>query len=304
MKKKVLVIGASGLVGSRFCELASKNLDIVSPDEKGADITDPLSIEKAVVDSSADVVVNFAAYTNVDGAEAQKGDENGLVWKLNVEGAGNVAEACKKAGKFLVHVSTDFVFPGNEKYPGPYSEDSKLPMSMDDGVGWYGWTKKEGEERVLSSGARHAIIRYGYPFRASRYDLKLDFARNNIKLFDEGALYPMFDDQVYTVIFIDDLLEPMVRVIDGELAGIFHIASINTTTPFEFTSYLLEKVRGAKNAVKKGSMEEFLKVPGRTPRPRLGGLKTELTQQVLGIKFKTSKEMIDEFALQFKQDRA
>ncbi|KKP31142.1 MAG: hypothetical protein UR21_C0015G0016 [Candidatus Woesebacteria bacterium GW2011_GWC2_31_9] len=125
--------------------------------------------------------------------------------------------------------------------------------------------------------------------------MKLDYAKSYLKLFDEGKLFPIFTDQILTPLLIDDLTPALEKIIEIKQTGIYHVVSSDTTTPFEFVSYLLEKARGVTNVVQKGSMEEFLKVEGRTPRSRLGGLKTEITQEKLGIKFKTWREMVDEF---------
>lgn len=297
MMKKVAVIGASGMVASRFADLASKDFEITSLDEKTVDITDKDAVNKYFSENEFDSIINFAAYTNVDGAELQKNNKSGLVWKLNVEGPGNLAEICKKKNIFLVHISTDFVFPGNEAFPGPYVEDTKLPNTQED-LGWYAWTKNRAEETVSGIRARLSIIRYGYPFRATPYDLKKDWARNLLDLYNEHKLYPLFNDQVYSLLFIDDLVAPLSKIINDELTGIFHVASRDTTNPYEAGKYLLEKYTGKKVELQKGSMIELLKTPGRTPRPRLGGLNSLKTQNTLNMKFKSWREMIDEFILQ------
>jgi dTDP-4-dehydrorhamnose reductase len=297
--KKVLIIGASGMIASRFIDLANKKFDITSADEKTLDITNKNAVEKYFSENRFDTVINFAAFTNVDGAEAQSGDENGLVWKLNVEGPQNLAEACKKNNIFLIHISTDFVFPGNEAIPGPYDEDLPIPESQD-GMGWYAWTKNRAEKAVSSIGSRVSIVRYGYPFRAARYDLKKDWARNLINLYNEHKLYPLFDDQIHSVLFIDDLVEPLSKIINDELKGVFHIASSDTTTPYEIGLYLLEKYTGEKVEIQKGSLAKFVRIPGKAPRSRFGGLKVEKTEKELGMKFKTWNEMVDGFITQLK----
>jgi dTDP-4-dehydrorhamnose reductase len=296
--KKLLVIGHTGLVGSRFCEFAKSNFEITGIDEKTLDITDRDAVEKYFRRNKFDAVINFAAFTNVDGAEAQKGDENGLAYKLNVMGPKNLAEYCNENNMFLVHISSDFVFPGTQDLSGPYSEDAELP-SRQVGLGWYGWTKNRAEYMVQTTSNKYAIVRYGYPFRAKAFELKNDWARNLIKLYNEQKLYPLFTDQVQSVIFIDDLVQPLSKIIDEEINGIFHIAS-DTTTPYEIGSYLLAKYAGKPIELQKGSMVEFLKTPGRTPRPRLGGLNTLNTQKALNLKLRTWKEMVDEFVSQLK----
>jgi len=297
--KKVLVIGASGMVASRFVELVKDKFEITPSDEKTFDITNKESVNTYLKNNDFDVVINFAAFTNVDGAEIQRGDQNGLVWRLNVDGPKYLAEACKIKNTFLIHISTDFVFTGSELTPGPYQEDSHLPEKSD-GISWYGWTKNRAEKVVSESGCSHAIIRYGYPFRAAAFDLKKDWARNLLNLYNEQKLYPLFSDQTQSVVFIDDLVAPLVKIIDEKVTGIFHTVSKDTTTPFEIGSYLLEKYTDKPVEVQKGSVVEFMKVPGRTPRPHLGGLKVEKTEETLGLKFKTWREMIDEFVAQLK----
>lgn len=292
--KESLVIGASGLIGSRFCELAKKDIDIIPADEKILDITDKTSVDKYFSKNKFDSAINFAAYTNVDGAEKERGNKDGICYKLNVLGVENLVNACKTYNRFLIQISTDFVFKGTENDPGPYSEDTSPPEENSD-IGWYGWTKNRAEKLLSESEIRYAIVRIAYPFYASKYDLKLDFAKNYLKLFDEGKLFPIFTDQTLSVINVDEMIEPLVKILNQEMSGIFHLVSSNSTTPFDFVEYLLKKARNAEGVVQKGSMEEYLKVEGRTLRPRLGGLKTELTQQKLGMKFKTWKEMVNEF---------
>ena len=293
--KKVLVIGASGMVASRFIDLVKDNLDITPVDEKKLDITDSKAVEDYFVKNNFDSVVNFAAFTNVDAAEIQRGDQNGLVWRLNVTGPENLVRVCKEKNVFLVQISTDFVFPGTETFPGPYSEDTELPDNLDGSMGWYSWTKNRAEDIVQKSGVRNAIVRISYPFRGSNFEAKRDWARNLINLYNEQKLYPLFDDQIQNILFVDDLVEPLTKIISEELIGIFHIVSGDTTTPYEAGSYLLEKYTGKPVDIQKGSMTEFLKVPGRTPRPHLGGINVIKTQKSLNMKFKTWREMVDEF---------
>ena len=296
---KVLIIGSSGLVGSKYAYNVPTDLRI-TPDEKTLDITNGQSVEDYFEreKDNFEVVINFAAFTNVDAAEKERGDKNGLCYKLNVVGAENVAKACLKYHKFLIHMSTDFIFPGTEDNPGPYEEDTKLPDNLDEKMGWYGWTKNRGE--VVVNEVLHdnrAIVRIAYPFCSDNYDLKLDFVKNYLKLYQEGKLFPIFTDQIFTPLLLDQLVPVLNKIVEGNISGIFHVVSADSATPFDFVSYLLEKAEGVKDVVQKGSMVEFLKVPGRTPRSKLGGLKSEKTQKILDMKFMTWKEMIDKFLI-------
>lgn len=290
-----LVIGASGLVGSRFVELKKKD-EVLTPFLDVLDITDEDSVEEYFKKNkdSFDTVINFAAYTDVDGAEKQRGDKSGIAWVLNVEGAKNVAEVAHKYDKFLIHISTDFVFPGTEEDPGPYTEDAKT-QETPKGISWYGWTKLEGERRVNEACPEAAIVRISYPYYAARYELKTDFAKKMLDLYKEGNLYPLFEDQVMSTLYVDDLVEVVDKLAEKRTPGIYHAVSSDQSTYWDFGSYLIEKAIGKKDAPEKGSMEEFLKAEGRTPRPRLGGMRTEKTQEKLGLKFKTWRQGIDDF---------
>ena len=294
--KKVLVIGASGLVGSRFVELAKSKFEITPVDQTILDITNKSAVEKYFKENKFDVVINFAAFTDVGGAEKETENQGGMAWKLNVLAPKYIAEVLDKLGIFLVHISTDFVFEGLENSKGPFDEDSVLPDSPQN-LSWYGWTKLLGEKAVRETNKNSAIVRISYPFR-SNFDKKTDFARKILELYDLGTLYPLFTDQIITPLFIDDLAEPLSKIIESGATGNFHIVSSDTVSYYDFGDYLLEKVKGVKSAPQKASVIEFMKTPGRNKRAIWGGLKTEKTQAKLGMKFRTWKEMVDEFISQ------
>ncbi len=303
MKTKILVIGASGLIGSRFTELYSNSGQLLTPNEKKLDITDSSSIERFIRGNfDIDVIVNFAAFTDVAGAEKERGKEKGLAWKLNVESAENIAKIAKKYNIFLIHISTDFVFLGTKDNPGPYKEDARLPR-FSKKISWYGWTKLEGERVVRKNQPYSAIVRIVYPFRAAKYNLKSDFARTIVDLYKKKKLYPLFADQIITPLFVDDLAEPLIKLLNIRKPGIYHVASSDSCSYYEFGESLLRKIYGKKDLPEKGSLVEFLKVPGRNRRPVRGGLSTARTQKELGLKFRSWKRMIDDFVDQINTPR-
>lgn len=295
---KILVLGASGLVGSRFVDLYHAQTPTITPKSKELDITDFAQVKNFFDKNNKkfDSVVNFVGHTNVDEAERERGDEKGMVWKMDVTAAENVAKMCQKYGKYMVYISTDFVFPGSKQNPGPYSEDAKLTKKPSELL-WYGWTKVAGERAVAKTTDKHSIVRIAYPFRA-HFTPKLDFARSILSMYDEGKLYPMFSDQQFTPTFIDEAVKVIYLLVEEQKSGIFHATTSPVTTPHEFASYLIEKARGKKKAVKKGSIVEFLKAPGRTPKPVYGGLTNKKTKSKLGIKLFTWREAIDELVKQ------
>ena len=298
--RRYLIFGTPGLVGSRFADLVAQNRQPIAPEVHEVDICQKNEVFSFFQENrdEFEVVVNFAAITDVDGAEKERGKKKSLVYRVNAEGAVHVAQAAQKYGKFLIHISTDFIFPGSQEFPGPYSEKTQLP-ERPDGISWYGWTKLMGEKMIQEVTQDAAIARISYPFRA-HHPAKLDFARKILMLFDEGKLYPMFSDQIITPTFIDEAAQALGKIADKKNPGIYHLASSNATTPYDFASYLLEKARGVRGVVKKGSLREFLKTPSRTPRPIYGGLETKGTEKKLAMKFLTWQQAIDEFVHQLK----
>lgn len=289
---KILLIGSSGLVGSRFIELSKFKDSFLTPDYKELDITDAQSVNKYIDLNKPDLIVNFAAYTDVGKAEDEKGNTNGLCWRLNTAAIDNILGAVKEKTKYI-QISTDMVFSGSKSTPGPYAEDD-IPESDSSKVTWYGYTKFLAEKKVQEKmGNKATILRLIYPVRA-KYDLKLDYLRKPLKLFDEGKLYPLFDDQQVSIAFVDEIATTLDTIITQNATGTFHVSSPDTSSPFELVTYLLEKSRSVKSAVKSSSLDEFLKTVDNPVRyPKFGGLKVKQTESKLGIKFHTCKEIID-----------
>ena len=218
---KVYVTGSAGLVGSRFVELFSSDYDFLTPEIGELSILDYKSLDDFFKRSKFSAVVNFAAFTDVSAAENERDNKEGNCFKVNVVGVENLAKLCKKYKRFLIHISTDMVFPGSKDYPGPYSEDS-VPESDSERLTWYGFTKAEAE-RVIESilGKDAAILRIIYPVRA-KFEGKLDYLRKPLKLFDEGKLYPMFNDQQVSIAFIDEVSEAIDVILKEGIRGVFH----------------------------------------------------------------------------------
>src|SRR3989344_9283666 len=132
------------MIGSRFCELA-QNASLVKADLGGkiaVDITDTKSVDSFFANFNFEWVILFSAYTDVDGAENQRGKKNGIAWKINVDGVKNVAASTSKYSRKLIFISTSFVFDGTK---GPYRESDKPGQNLDF-VSWYGITKIEAEK--------------------------------------------------------------------------------------------------------------------------------------------------------------
>lgn len=297
--KKIYITGSRGMVGSRFLELLPKDLIPLTPEVDELDITNKSSVNSFFELEKPDITLHFAAFTDVGGAEKERGDKNGFCWKTNVEGSKNLAEACKRHDSHMIHISTDYCFSGSSEDPGPYSEDH--PIEIDEKkLTWYGFTKAEVEREVTRIlGKDFSIVRLIYPVRG-KFEAKLDYIRKPLSLFDQGKLYPLFTDQQVSITFIDEACMTVNKIIEGKVYGIFHASTSDTTTPFELISYVIEKARGVKDAVKKSSLDDFLKTVDNPVRyPKYGGLKVEKTQKALGIKFSSWREVVDKLTPDF-----
>ena len=259
------VIGAGSMVGSRFCELSK--LVITPGDFPNIDITQKESISY-FFKNPFEWAILFSAYTAVDEAEKQRDDKNGSCWQINVVGLTNVVEACLARNKKLIFISTEFVFDGTS---GPYPEIESTGQDKAK-MGWYGITKLEGEKTIKARLENFLIVRITYPYRGT-FGGKPDFAKKILQKYKEGTLYPMFDDQIWTPTFIDDVAPAIDLLVTSGRSGIYHIASPKVTTPYRFAQELVTVLGLGPEKVEKGSLREFLKRPGTTPRPAKGGLK-------------------------------
>ena len=290
---KVFVTGGSGLVGSFFVENYSKKYQIIAPDYPKIDLTKKETFENIIREEKPDVILHFAAYTDVSQAENQRDDKNGACWQINVEGTRNLVKLAKEVNAHFIHISTDYVFPGSEEDPGPHKE-SDIPEVNSSKLTWYGFTKAEAE-RVVNSilGRKRTILRLVYPVRA-KYPAKLDYLRKPLSLFDQGKLYSLFNDQQVTITFINEACLALEKIINDKLYGFFHASTPDTSTPFELVSYLIEKAKGKKNVVNEASLDN-----SSVRYQKFGGLKVEETQKALGIKFSPWHQVIDQIVANF-----
>lgn len=290
---KILVTGADGLVGSQFVSKFPQPALLDTPGLDNLDFTKPGSITDYVHLHHPSVILHLAAWTDVSGAEKQRGDKEGICWKINVSATRELLEAAQSTSAFFLFMSTDMVFPGSAGFPGPYSENSS-PVSDHQLLNWYGQSKLAAEHIVAESGG--SIVRICNPVRAG-YPAKLDYLRKPLSLYNQGKLYPLFNDQHITISFIDEIALGLQKIITNRLSGIFHISSSNTTTPHEVVSYLIGRLYGdAAAASIKSTSISSLENPQRYPQ--FSGLVCKETESRLNMKFKTWQETVDELVKQ------
>lgn len=277
---QILGTGLSGLVGSRIVEL---NPDLNFTDlslDTGHDILNYSSLETAFNEFSGDTVIHLAAFTDTNQAWLQRGDKAGLCYRLNVEGTKNILDLCQKHRKYLIHISTDFVFDGQKTTP--YTEtDQPHPIE------WYGETKYLAEQLVVTSGIPAAVVRFAFPYRA-KFDAKKDLVRKIIDGFKAQKLYPMFTDQITTPTFIDDIALGLKYFFEHQPDGIYHLVASSFQSPYDLAMSIAKVFGFDSKLVTPGSLAEFLKTqtPGSRPWQKNLALSNQKVTD-LGIRLKT-----------------
>lgn len=221
------------------------------------DITDEPAVRRAVAQAGADAVINCAAWTDVDGAEA----DEAAAARVNGEGAGNVARAAGRAGAWTIHVSSDYVFDGRAHEP--YLESSPTgPLSA------YGRSKLAGEHGVAAAAPHaHTIVRTSWLFGAGGPCFPATIRR----LAAERDELTVVDDQVGRPTYTGHLARALVELAEARPAGIVHVAGSGVCSWYEFAREIVA-CTGLSCEVRPCSTEEF---PRPAPRPAFSVLGTE-----------------------------
>jgi dTDP-4-dehydrorhamnose reductase len=258
-KRKLLVTGASGLLGSKIVEIAKNDYTVI-PLHK----TKPLHSNSLKLDitSTAEVlnlfhklkpyaVIHAASETNVDKCETQKEH----AWKINVEGTRNVAAACK-AGAKLIYISTDYVFDGKK---GNYTEDD-----TPNPINYYAVTKLEGEKQVVQNCKNFAILRtsvlYGW------HPFKQNFATWVITQLGQNKEITVVEDHYNTPTLADNLAEMAIEAIQKDLQGVYHACGSERIGRYEFARQIARAFDLNQNLIRPIKMEQLTAWIAKRPR--------------------------------------
>jgi dTDP-4-dehydrorhamnose reductase len=256
----VAVLGGSGLVGSRLLQLWADGYEVIAPSHAELDVLDAHALEAFISATPAESVINLAAWADVDGAEAERDNQSGRVYALNTAFPEQLAGLCRRRGKHLVHISTDYVFDGANS-DRPYTEEDQP-----DPLSWYARTKFEGERAVLQSGASACVARIEMPF-TGRDHPKRDFARLCAARLREGQIIRGVVDQRITPVFLDDALTALSLLLDARHTGIMHVAASNWTTPYQFAYSIADRLRLDSELVESEPFAQFAPTrPARRPQ--------------------------------------
>lgn len=251
---KLLVTGAAGMLG-RDVMLAAGNAghEVVGFGRAELDVTNPDALGRKFDLERPDVVINCAAWTDVDGAE----EAEEAAFAVNGRGGGNVAAAANEIEARVLHVSTDYVFDGAKG--APYVEsDQPAPLSA------YGRTKLAGEEAVAAANKRHFIVRSAGLFGIGGRN----FVDTMLRLSESQNEVTVVRDQVGSPTYTWHLAYGIVRLIEGIEYGIHHMAAAGQCSWYEFAREIFEQAK-VECKVLSITSEEF---GAPAPRPAFSAL--------------------------------
>ncbi|MES2823717.1 MAG: dTDP-4-dehydrorhamnose reductase [Pseudomonadota bacterium] len=275
---KILITGANGQVG--FClakAFAKKKYDYQALTREQLDISNLSAVKKIVATYAPDIIINAAAYTAVDKAES----EIELAYKINFEGARNLAEAAVANDAAIFHISTDYVFSGNAE--AAYKEtDLTSPQSV------YGESKLAGELAVVQANAKHIILRTAWVFGEHGNN----FVKTMIRLGRDRDQLGIVADQRGGPTYAGDIADALLKIVaifekNKELPwGIYHYSGHPHTNWFEFASQIFNEVSNENIYTKKiPSLKAIATTDYPTPakRPANSCLNCDSIQNNFGI---------------------
>ena len=216
----VLLAGAGGQLGLALSEvLLGRGHEVVALDRRGLDVTDFEAVENVLDEHTPEVVVNAAAYTDVDGCE----EATDLAYSVNALGPRNLAQACGRRGCELLHVSTNYVFDGRGERPyEPF--DPPNPISA------YGRTKLAGEEHVMRLTNRWYVVR-----SAGVYGSGHNFVRTMLRVAGERDSLRVKADEFISPTYARDLAEGIAGLFQDGRYGLYHLTNAGSCSWYEFT---------------------------------------------------------------------
>ena len=283
---KILIVGSNGQLGNDFKKIFSDlNINYLALDKDSLDITDYNALEQFFIDNNdIDIIINCAAYNNVDMAEKEK---NKCIM-INEIAPYNLAKFSKKINAIFVTYSTDFVFDGDSITP--YTEiDKPNPLST------YGISKYEGEKKVINTHDKFFIIRTSWVFGIANNN----FVKQIIEWSKTKTELNVVDDQVSSPTYSKDLALLSWELIKTKKYGLYHISSNGIASKYDQSKYVLDRI-GWKGTLVKAETSDF-NLPAT--RPKYSKLDSSKVESILGEKIPCWKDAIDRFLVEMKENK-
>ncbi len=251
---KILLTGCHGQLGQALQAVLSDH-ELVCTDTDTLDITDCDQVENYLTKYQPKLVINSAAYTQVDQAE----DDQDKAYAVNTKGPEYLARACHDIDATLIQISTDYVFDGSSQSQWRES-DSTNPLSV------YGKSKLAGEQAVTQNCRKHFIVRTAWLYHFSGQN----FLKSMYSLASRDEVR-VVDDQCGSPTNADDLADALTQLIETDDYGIHHLVNAGEATWYELTCEFYQQL-GIKTVVIPVSTDEF---PRPAPRPKSSVLVSE-----------------------------
>jgi dTDP-4-dehydrorhamnose reductase len=273
--KKFLITGAGGQLARAFISsLEAQGLEYLAPRKDQLDITDAGQVMAVVGRYRPDVLINCAAYNQVDIAQ----EHPGAAFSVNSDAVGNLAAACKHLNIFLVHFSSDYIFDG-EKGELYTEEDAPNPLSV------YGKSKLKGEEAVREGLNDFLIFRLSWVFGEGQNNFlyKLtQWARDKKSI-------QVVDDEISVPTFTEDVVKVVLLALERGLKGTYHLTNSGQCSRHEWAKYYFEK-KGAAIEVCPVSSDRF---PVKARRPRNSPMSSKKICDELNISIPSWQDAVD-----------
>jgi len=286
----VLITGSNGLLGQKLacdfhsyckviaCDLSPETyLSFPNLSYESLDITNRRQLEFQITFYHPQVIINAAAYTDVDGCEIHKDK----AWATNVGGVKNLVNFCKKKKIKLIHLSTDYIFNGEK---GPYAEDDPP-----DPVNFYGETKLESEKIIKDGGIDFLIIRTNVLYGLGD-KVKPNFLLWLLDKLSQNEKIKIVTDQFNNPTLADNLSSCILEMTKKNVSGIYHIAGSEYLSRYDFASKVANKFNFDKNNILP-TKTELLQQEAK--RPYRGGLKIDKAESILETKLLNVNQALD-----------
>jgi dTDP-4-dehydrorhamnose reductase len=229
LSKRIVILGAGGRLGAALVREYESKFEVAALNHAQLDLANPEGIREKLARIEFDVLINAAAFTNVDLAESKREE----AFAINAEAPKILAEICRGNGAKLIHISTDYVFDGDKREPY-VEDDATTPISI------YGKSKRAGEKFVAQASDRHLVVRVSWVFGPDRPS----FIDAMIKRAREEDHIEAIADKFSTPTFTRDIAEALPRLFDVDLpGGILHFANSGECSWQEYAQHALDCCR-------------------------------------------------------------
>lgn len=278
---KIAVIGCNGQLGQDMMKMLKTGVhEINGIDFPEIDITRRNLTQNLLENLAPEIIINCAAYTNVDACEENKEQ----AFAVNSQGVLNLALSAKSLDAKMIHISTDYVFKGDAKVP--YKEnDSTGPLTV------YGQSKLEGERKLSDTLEKHFIFRVAWLYGANGNNFVKSMISLGLKKKKENGFLKVVNDQFGTPTFTVEVCRQILALMDKDEYGIYHCTNKGACSWFDFACLIL-KSKGIDVHVHPCKTEEF---PRPAPRPGYSVLENQHLKSLNKNQMKPWKDAFKEF---------